>query len=63
MTEKVEERGDLFNHSRSEILKVEDADLVGTGLTVSRAFDCSHYWIRGECQCHLQGFPLGLLCY
>ena len=34
----------VFNRSRSEMLQVEYAHLVGAkGLTVSTALDCSHY--------------------
>ena len=39
-----EEGGDVFNRSRSEMLEVENAELVGAKcLTVSTALDCSHY--------------------
>ena len=35
---------DVFNRPRSEMLQVEDADLLrAKGLTISTALDCSHY--------------------
>ena len=44
----------------SEMLQVKDAELVGAkGLIISTALDCFHYYVCGECSCHLQCFPLG----
>ena len=41
---EVEESCDVFNRLRSEMLQVEDAELVGAkGLTISTAHDCFHY--------------------
>ena len=57
---EVEEGCDVFNRPRSEMLQVEDTELVGSkGLTICTALDCFHYLVRGECSCHLQWFPLG----
>ena len=39
---EVEEGGDVFDGSRSEILQVEDAEFVrAKGLTIPTALDCS----------------------
>ena len=41
---EVEEGCDVFNRPRSDMLHVEDADLVGArGITISTALDCFHY--------------------
>ena len=41
---EVEEGCDVFNRPRSEMLQVEDAELVGAkGLTISTALDCFYY--------------------
>ena len=41
---EVEEGCDVFNRPRSEMLQLEDAELVGAkGLSISTALDCIHY--------------------
>ena len=50
VTKKLEEGGD------AEFVRAE-------GLTIPTALDCSPNYIRGECLCHLHGFPLRLPCY
>ena len=38
---------------------MKDAEFVrAKGLTIPTALDCSPHYIRGECLCHLQEFPL-----
>ena len=60
---EVEEGGEVFDGSRSE-LQMEDAEFVRVeDLTISTALDCAPHKIRDECLCHLQGFPLCLPCY
>ena len=41
---EVEEGSDVFNRPKSEMLQVEDAELVGAKcLTISTTLDCFHY--------------------
>ena len=44
------------------MLQVEDAEIVGAKrFIISTAPDCFHYYVRGECSCHIQWFSSSLL--